>query len=261
MKNDIRYFIAASLSNIKNAHALTRSFWVSVVSMIVNNCTFFIIWLLFMHATGPINGWTSIDVFGMLGIGILTYGITHAFFYGLADLPNLIMKGSFDGILLSPISAVIKLAGASFSPVAFGDILQGTSVIAFYVIYSGFGISELAVFALMVCCGAIIFICMRLLCSLIAFYVHDGDVIALQIFDMFLRPTMYPGSIFPGKLRVFFMTVVPALLTSAVPIFAIKEHSSSIVAFTVCATGVWVIIARVCFGRAVRRYESGNFLR
>ena len=76
--------------------------------MMLNNLTFFIIWLLFMQATGPINGWTGMDVFGMLGVALIAFGVTHSFFYGLVDLPQFVVRGTFDSTLLSPVNAFIK---------------------------------------------------------------------------------------------------------------------------------------------------------
>ena len=109
MKKDITYFIAQTKANLRNAHALTRSFWIGVFSMILNNLTFFIIWFLFMKATGPINGWTSVDVFGMLGVSMLCFGVCNSFFHGTRELPEFVMRGSFDSILLAPVNSFLNL--------------------------------------------------------------------------------------------------------------------------------------------------------
>jgi ABC-type uncharacterized transport system permease subunit len=93
------------------------------------------------------------------------------------------------------------------------------------------------------------------------FFIHDGEVISSQLFEIFLRPGLYPGSIFPGKFKIFFMTVIPTLLTSAVAVDVVKLNSLYLLLFAVIVTLFWVCIAYLAFNRAVRRYESGNFLR
>lgn len=257
----LKYFIAQSKFNLKNAHALSHSFWIGVASMILNNLTFFVIWFLFMKATGPINGWTSFDVFGMLGVAMFAFGFNHSFFYGVTDLPQFVLKGTFDNVLLSPTNSFFKLAGSSFSVTAYGDLIQGALFAIIYGIIMHFSFYAWVLYILAIAVGCIIFVCIRLLCSLVVFFIHDGDVIAGQLFEIFLRPGLYPGAIFPNKLKIFFMTVVPALLTSAVPIDTVKSHSISLVVLGVSVTFVWILITFFVFRLAIRRYESGNYLR
>ncbi len=261
MKRDIIFFIAQTKINLKNAYALRSSFWIGVVSMVLNNVSFFVIWLFFMKATGPINGWTSMDVFGMLGVSMMCFGITHGFFYGVVDLPKLVLRGSFDSVLLSPVGSLFKLAGSSFSVIAYGDLLMGTVVAIFYGVYMNFSLYLWALYLFAILLGSIVFICIRLICSSVVFFLHDAEVVSTQLFELFLRPGLYPGSIFPNKLKLFFMTIIPALVTSAVPIDIVKYRSFNLIIFAVLITLFWFFIATVFFKISVRRYESGNFLR
>jgi ABC-2 type transport system permease protein len=261
MKNNITYFIALTRFNIKNAYALTRSFWIGVVSMMLNNITFFVIWLLFMKATGPINGWTGLDVFGMLGVSLVSFGVMHSFFYGIVDLPQFVVRGTFDSVLLSPVNAFLKLSGSSFSVTAYGDLIQGIIVVIIYGIVSHFTMLLWIFFFCALIFGCITFIAIRLLCSLIVFFIHDGEVISRQVFEIFLRPGLYPGAIFPNKLKLIFLTLVPTLLTSALPIDVIKQHAFSLVILGALVTFAWVCIVYVAFKSSITRYESGNYLR
>ena len=261
MQRDIRYFIAQTKYNIKNAHALRRSFWIGVFGMMLNNVTFFVIWFLFMQATGPINGWTSADVFGMLGVAMIAFGVTFSFFHGIVELPQLVLRGSFDSVLLSPVNAFLKLAGMSFAVTAHGDLLMGALVAIFYGLYSHFSMYLWLLYMLAILSGCITFACIRLLCSLVTFFIHDGEIVAGQLFEIFLRPGLYPGAIFPSGMKIFFMTVIPALITSAVPIDTVKGSSLPLIASSLSITALWLAITALVFRRAVKRYESGNFLR
>ena len=261
MKDNIRYFFAQNYYNIKNAHALSRSFWIGVVSMMLNNLTFFIIWMLFMKATGPINGWTSIDVFGMLGVAMTCFGVASSFFYGIVELPTMVQRGSFDTVLLSPANIFFKLAGSAFSVTAYGDLLMGIAVCLFYGIYMHFSIYVWLLFIAGIVLGCVIFTTIRFLCSVIVFYIHDSDALSGQLFEIFLRPGLYPGAIFPNALKIFFMTLIPALITSAAPIDIVKGHSIYLLGLSALVTLVWFVIAQAIFKNAVKLYESGNWLR
>jgi len=261
MKQDIRYFFAQAKYNIKNAYALKRSFMIGVGSMILNNCAFFVIWFLFMKATGPINGWSGLDVFGMLGVALVCFGVTHSFFYGIVDLPKHVIRGTFDSILLSPVSRFVKLAGSSFSATAYGDLLQGMVVVVIYGFMSHLSVVAWIFFLCAIVLGCIVFLSIVLLCSLIAFYIHDGEVLSRQMFEIFLRPGLYPGAIFPSKLKLFFMTAIPTLITSAVPIDILKTDSILLGGIAIVSTACWFFFARYMFSRSIRKYESGNLLR
>lgn len=261
MKKDILYFIASTKLNIKNAHALSRSFWIGVFGMVINNVTFFIIWLLFMGATGPINGWTSFDVFGMLGVSLFCFGVCHSFFYGIADLPNMVVKGTFDSVLLAPVNSFLKLSSSAFSVSSYGDLLMGIVVTIFYGIYLKFSLFFWFLFLFSIMIGCIIFTCAKLLSSLIVFFVYDGEVISRQVFEVFLRPGLYPGAIFPNKMKIFFMTIVPTLMTSAVPIYILKGNKITILSISLFVTVFWVLFTIFIYKIAVKKYESGNFLR
>lgn len=260
MKN-IRYFVYTTFYNLKNAHALAKSFWIGVISMMLNNVTFFVIWYLFMKTTGPINGWTNTDVFAMLGVSMLIFGIVNSFFRGIVDIPQFVVRGSFDSVLLSPVNTFIKTAGASFSITAIGDFLMGLGIAVYYVFISKFDLMTVALFFIGIIFGSITFLCVRLLCSLVVFFMYDGEAISNQLFELFLRPGLYPGAIFPTKLRIFFMTIVPALLTSAVPIDIVKQDSILLLFTSFVINSIWVFITYAVFRSAVRRYESGNLLR
>ena len=261
MKKEILYFLTQTKFNLKNAYALRKSFWVGVFSMMLNNISFFVMWLLFMNATGPINGWTSIDVFGMLGVSLFCFGVCHAFFYGIKDLPELVLKGSFDNVLLAPVNSFLKLSGSSFSITSYGDLFMGLAVMIFYVIFVGFNLYSVILFLISVVFGCIIFICVRLLSSLVVFFVYDGEILSTQIFEIFLRPGLYPGAIFPNKLKIFCMTVVPTLITSAVPIDAVMINKISFLFFISIVTTIWILFTYFMYKISIRRYESGNLLR
>lgn len=258
---DVTYFFTQIYFNIKNAHALAKSFWIGVAGMILNNTAFFIMWYLFMQATGEVNGWGSVDVMGMLGISMFTFGVVHSFFFGIVKMSDFVNEGKFDGVLLSPVSVFVRQSGMQFSVVAYGDLLQGIAVTLWYILHTHMSLLHIGVLLFGIILGSLVFVAIVLVLSCISFYVRDSAIIADQLRDILIRPSIYPGGIFPDGLKIFFMTVIPALLTSSVPIDMVKNPSAGLLVFVIVVVVVWVLIARYVFSRALRRYESGNMLR
>lgn len=261
MKQDLIYFFQLAKFNIKNALVLGTSFWIAIFGMILNNLVFFVTWYLFTYATGPINGWTNADIFATLAVSMFCFGVAHAFFNGIVELPDIVNQGKFDAVLLAPRNILIRLSGMTFSITAFGDIIMGLGVMLWYGVIRGFDLKTWLIFFGISFLGIIIFFCIRLLTSLVSFYIHDSKLISGQMFELFLRPGLYPGSIFPYKMKIIFMTIVPTLITSVVAIDFLKTENMSIIFISFASTIFWVILTAYVFKNAIKRYESGNFLR
>lgn len=261
MKTDLYFFYKNLVLNLKNAKALSASFYWSIIGMFLNNSGFFLIWYFLLYTTGPINGWDTVDVFVMMGISMFCFGVTMSFFNGINELPKYILDGKFDSVLLSPRSLILRLAGMNFSVTAISDLVMGLFLIIYYLIVKNLTFEQIVGFIFFVLCGAIVFFCIKLLTTTLSFYIHDGESIGVQVFDIFLRPGLYPGSMFTNNMKMFFITIVPALITSAIPIEYIKNPNSNIILITLISTVFWVVFTIYIFSKSIKKYESGNFLR
>lgn len=61
-------------------------------------------------------------------------------------------------------------------------------------------------------------------------------------------------------MRMFFVFVIPALLVGTIPVEAIKSMSIDMLAIVAVFTIFWFVISIAIFSRAIRRYESSNFM-
>ena len=192
---------------------------------------------------------------------MLTFGVVHSFFFGIVKMSDFVNEGKFDSVLLSPVSAFVRQSGMQFSVVAYGDLLQGIAVTLWYIIHMHMSSVAIGVLLFGIIIGSVVFVALVLAISCISFYIQDSAIIADQLRDILIRPSIYPGGIFPEGLKIFFMTVVPALLTSSVPIDMVKNPSARLFVFVAVVVVAWMLITRFIFARALRRYESGNMLR
>ncbi len=261
MKKDLYFFYKNLILNFKNAKALNSSFYLSLIGMVLNNSAFFVIWYFLLYTTGPINGWDTVDVFVMLGISMFCFGVTMSFFNGINELPKYILNGKFDSVLLSPRNIILRLSGMSLSTTAISDLIMGFVLIVYYLFVKNFSLEQIVGFIFFILCGVVVFFCIKLLTVTLSFYIHDGESIGTQIFDIFLRPGLYPGSMFTNNMKIFFITIIPILITSAIPIEYIKSPNSQIILITLVSTIFWVLFTIYIFNKSIKKYESGNFLR
>ena len=96
---NMKYALLSIKKNIKNAKELKSSFIISIVGMCINNIAFLVLWYYFGAIVGNLNGWESIDIFGLYGINSTSFGIVCAFLYGIYNIPSYISSGNFDKYL------------------------------------------------------------------------------------------------------------------------------------------------------------------
>ena len=87
--------------NFKNEKELKSAFIISVIGMAINNTAFIVLWYYFGKTVGELNGWRPMDIFGMYGFSVTSYGIICSLFDGIFEIPSYISTGNFDKYLLN----------------------------------------------------------------------------------------------------------------------------------------------------------------
>jgi ABC-2 type transport system permease protein len=246
--------------NIKNSMELRTSFLLSVLGMVLNNSAFIILWVGLSHQTGVINGWTSVDIVGMLGYSALSFGLVFFFGSAVRTIPRYALDGTFDQFLLAPKSLLIRTITSKFDTSTIGDIVFGVLCILYYIFANHLSLVQVGLVIFFVVITAVIYFGVILVINSLAFYFRDGQSVAQSLSELFLTPTLFHGGAFTGGLRFFFTFVVPCLAVAALPIEAIRDLSLSKTLLLVLLTFFWLFFSLWFFKKAVRRYESANFM-
>ncbi len=247
------------LTNLRSAMELRVAFFLQIIGMVLNDCSFVIVWLIFFNAVGTVNGWGAPETIALLGFNVLGFGLTFGFAGGSMWLPRYVEQGTFDSFLLSPRNLYVRTITSRFELPALGDALLGVILLVAYAVQTGSGMGLLW-FLAMLPATVIIYVSVSMTCSTAAFYFPDADHIVLAMFKMFLTPGLYPSILFPKIARFIFIVIIPSLAIGGLPVEAVKNHSLSTVAIVWAVAGGWLLISIVAFYGSVRRYESGNYI-
>lgn len=256
---NMKYALLSIKKNIKNAKELKSSFIISIVGMCINNIAFLVLWYYFGAIVGNLNGWESIDIFGLYGINSTSFGIVCAFLYGIYNIPSYISSGNFDKYLVTPKSTLIKVATSSIQTSALGDFTFGLICFFIYIVIAKLSILQILTYILMILVSGIIFFSFSLICMSISFYLIDGENISQGLYSMFLSTSLYHGGAFTGILRAIFMFVIPSLLLGAVPIEIIKDITIIKILLIVLIAILWFLLSIKFFYTSLKKYESNNF--
>lgn len=246
------HFLAAS--------ELRISFGLQVVGMMLNNIAFLVIWVLFIQASGPVNGWSTQEILVLQGYSSLVYGIVFVLGAGTRKLPLAVHTGVLDGYLVSPRALALRIATSSSSTSALGDVFFGAIVLGAMLVSMGAGLERVLLLLATIVPAVLLFLSFVLTASLVAFYIPDSEEVANSVQELFVLPMISPGGTLTGPLRTFFILVVPGLTAASIPVEALRDTSWWAVFGVWCVAVAWACIAQLLLTRAVRRYESGNLL-
>lgn len=255
----IRYALLNIKLNIKNAKELKSSFLMTVFGMALNNISFLILWYYFGKTVGELNGWTAVDMFGLYGFTVTSYGMVSSVLAGITDIPKFISLGTMDRFLTTPKNILLKIATSKINTSAFGDLLFGVTCFIIYWVSVKLTLVQLLLSLLLMIICAIITITFTLFSMSVSFYLMEGENVSMGIFGMFLGNSTYHGGAFVGFLRAFFMFVVPSLLVGAIPVEIVKSFDIAKLVLLIILTIFWSVFSVWFFYKSLKRYESTNF--
>jgi ABC-2 type transport system permease protein len=260
MFKELRFALYAIKKNIQSSAELRSSFLLNIVGMAINNSSFIILWSFFVKSVGEINGWSVADVIALQGFTALTFGLVFSTATGLRSLPEYVASGDFDRFMLSPKNLLLRIATATFSPSAIGDVIFGLICLAFYAFLIHMGIGQILFMALMVIVATGAFLATTIAVFSTSFLFTDSGPVTHGLFELFLTPAIFHGGAFQGSLRFVFTFIVPSLLVGGLPVEAVRDLDWSKAGLIILLTLVWFWFALFLFKRAVRKYESANFI-
>ncbi len=169
-------------------------------------------------------------------------------------------SGSFDRFMLSPKNILLRIATSAFSPSAVGDIIFGIICLVVYGFLIKISLLQIIFIIILVIFASIIFFSLGVIIATLSFYFVDAGSITDGVFQFFFTPTLFHGGAFQGVMRFIFTFIIPSLLIAAIPTETVKNISLQNLVLIGFATMVWLFIAVKLFNRAVRKYESSNFM-
>ena len=245
--------------NFKNEKELKSAFIISVIGMAINNTAFIVLWYYFGKTVGELNGWRPMDIFGMYGFSVTSYGIICSLFDGIFDIPSYISTGNFDKYLLTPKNILLKVSTSKISTSAIGDLIFGISCFIIFVFYSKLSFIQILCSIFLMIIASIIFYSFSLICMSISFYLMDGNNVSQGLYGMFISNSLYHGGAYTGILKIIFMFVIPALLIGAIPLEIVKSLSIDNLLMLLGLAIFWLILSIMFFYKSLKKYESNNF--
>lgn len=257
---EVKFALYAIKKNIQSSAELRTSFLMNMFGMVINNSAFIIIWVFFAQAAGNIGGWTANEVIGMLGFSALSYGMVFSFGSGLRNLPDYLASGVFDRFMLSPKNLIVRTATSSFDASAVGDIVFGVICLGVYFFLISATLPQVLLTIFFTFITSLLFLGVTISIISVGFFFTDSSPVTQSLFELFITPSLFHGGAFQGVMRVIFTFIIPALLVAAIPVEAVRDLSLTTTLLVSILAIAWFLLSLFLFSKAVRRYESSNFM-
>lgn len=257
---ELYFALYAIKKNIQNSAELRTSFVTNVIGMSINNTAFIVLWVFFVKSVGVIGGWSAADIIGLQGFVALCFGVVFSAGAGIRKLADYTASGVFDRFMLSPKNLLVRIATSSFGVSAVGDIFFGVACLGIYIFLVHASIFQILLIPLLVFFSVLVFLSAAIVIYSTSFFLTDAGSAANGLFDFFVTPSLFHGGAFQGAMRFIFTFAIPSLLIGTLPVEIVRNVSLGKLFLVGVLSILWFVFSIFIFNRAVKKYESTNFM-
>jgi ABC-2 type transport system permease protein len=241
---------------------LTTLGWMSM------NLAFYLLIFTFTPEIGRNTGWSREPFFAFVATGLIINSVVQALFMPSAEeLTEMVRTGGLDGVLVKPLDAQFLLSMHRIDYSAFANGLVGIGLLAWAVPRMQHSVGPVAwlLYPLLILCGVAILYSLVIMLAAATILLGRNQ----SLYDFWFYVTnfsRYPAEIYSGPwggpLRTICTFVIPILLVVNVPARVIAQpllgRAWGLVAATIIAAAVALVLSRVVFQAALSKYRSAS---
>jgi ABC-2 type transport system permease protein len=255
MRRELRFLIALWRANLQAAMEFRAAFLTQIIGMIVNNCLYFLFWVLFFDRFGQVGGYGLREMALLFGVAACSFGLGVYLFGNVIALAEIIAEGRLDYYLSLPRPALLHALGSRSVASGLGDAAYG---LCSFLLVGPHTLDGLARFVVGVSCGMAVFVGFMVLVNSLAFWMGGAAQISNQTLMALITFATYPVTLFDGTARLLLFTLLPAALIGAVPANFVRGFGWAELGLMAAASATFLALASLVFQRGLRRYESGS---
>ena len=260
----IRLWLRLLSASLKSQMSYRRSFVMEIFGrFVVTTFELGAVFVLFSHIEA-LGGWSRWEVVYLYGVAAFSLGLGELVTDGLNEMPELIRRGAFDGILVRPVSPLVQVLGRQCRPTHIGRIAQGLLALLLAVIQLevSFGPVQLIMLFFNIAGTTMVFAGIFVASAATTIFTIESA----EAFNAFtyggVEMARYPIPIYGPLLRGLFLFVVPVGYTVYFPAVVVLGKTNEIGGGWVTPWATPVVTATFVAGClwfwsfAVDRYQS-----
>ncbi|MCL2109287.1 MAG: ABC transporter permease [Oscillospiraceae bacterium] len=242
---------------IAGALAYRLNFLLTTLLATILNALFPIVTILIYNAGASFPGWDFYEVLLIQGVFLLTSNLAYLMFDGvLWTTMQHVREGTFEVVLLKPLSPLTYLVSTTFTPEIFGGVIAGSVLFGFSLFFTGVSsFAAIGQFLLLFAGGFCLMAGLCLLMSATAFkWVDNGRI--PEIYDSVMTFGKYPVTIFPQAVRGAASFVIPVAMIGFFPASALLDRVEIAAFFAVIPCVLFMLFGIWVYNKMIKLYEG-----
>lgn len=210
-------------------------------------------------------GWTLPEILFLYSLRLLVHGLYLQLLSSVASVSALVRQGTFDRILLRPVSPLLQVVmDGSSQGKSFGDLFLAAALFGFAQgqVHLRWSLPAMMYLALAILGGVVLEASIQLALSTLAFWMVETQLLnnwADLVMNLFPN---YPLTIYGRIVQIWFTAVMPVAFLSYVPASVLLGKAGEATVGPVLAYGApavgWAVatLAYLAWTRGVRHYQS-----
>ncbi|XVS63822.1 ABC transporter permease [Actinosynnema sp. CA-299493] len=202
------------------------SFLLQCLAQAVNQLAELAIILVLFDRVSALGGFPVSEVVLMYAIAGTAFGIADMVAGQLDELPTCIRTGTFDVLLLRPLSTLAQMMASDLHLRKVGRIVAGLGALAYALSHNdiAWSVWTAGLVVLAPISGAVIFSSIWVAANAVCFWTVDGQELANTVTYGSNAFTSYPATVYGPWLRRFFAFVIPGAFVAYYPALALLDR-------------------------------------
>lgn len=260
MKRHLKLFLLYFAQYAKVRLAYKADFFIAFFSSMTATVLGFGFVLVLFSKIPRLQDWSFYEILFLYGFSLIPLGIFNVVSWNLYEFGDIyIIQGRFDRILLRPVDTLFQVLFEKFRIESLQEVVTGVAVIAISVrrLHIAWRPADSLWFALMIACGATIYLSVFLVLTAVSFWFEDRVGIVPPVFNM-LSFGRYPLTIYNVFIQFLLSWIIPFGFASFYPTthFLRREAFASYFHLVPVVATSFAMLAVYVWNKGVENYSS-----
>lgn len=260
-RRNLRLYFRLQFVQLRSAVEYRADFWIGIVGAVFQQAAGLVFISALFAQIPDVEGWTVWNIAILYGLALTPKGLTEVFCDGPWLLRGSINQGTFDRVLVRPISPALQTATAITSIHGFGQIALGV-----VVLWLGVSRSEVAMqvwtvpyLVLTIVVSAVMIGALNYLINMIGFWEPSTQSALPTLVALMIDFAKFPLDIYTLAIRGLVTVVIPYAFVSYFPALMLLERNTPwrwLGLVTPLATAWVVLVTAWLWNRGLARYQG-----
>lgn len=253
----IKMYLACAHTAFSRASAYRADFLLGSIITLLSNILFPLVTVLIYSNGATFRGWSMWEVLLIQSVYSMSTGVAAMFFNTVVWVTmEHIREGSFETVLLKPVSPLFFIVASNFDPECIGLFIGGlvlTIVSSAHTQICTFG--GIVQFILLFAAGLAVMSGLYLVMAAITFK-WVGNSRIPEIFESIRTFGKYPVEIFPRAVRILSTLIIPVSVVGYFPASALLGRSDPMAFISLIPCVLFLLFGIWIYNRMIKLYEG-----